>query len=111
MSSSTCNSPWCSNSANSEAVSATTSSFVTSLVSNIAIAGAEVAAFMIIHGQFRAIYEPRSYMPLDPRRKVQRLGRNVIKVFWYIWLADPKDALEKNGTGELESRESPRCRR
>lgn len=44
-------------------------------------------------------------MPLDPRRKVRRLGRNVIKVFWFIWLADPKEALEKNGTGECRERE------
>lgn len=39
-----------------------TQTFITALVLNLAIAGAEVVAFMLIRKKFKKIYEPRTYL-------------------------------------------------
>lgn len=51
----------------SSATSASTSTFVAALVFNAAVFGIELAIFTIIRPYFKAIYEPRTYVP--PRSK------------------------------------------
>jgi hypothetical protein len=47
----------------SEAKSASSSTFVTALVFNAIVFGAEIAAFTLLRPWFKAIYEPRTYVP------------------------------------------------
>ncbi|WVQ78133.1 hypothetical protein IAT38_000214 [Cryptococcus sp. DSM 104549] len=84
-----------SNSASS-ATSASTSSFVTSLVVNTALAGGELVAFILCRKYIKAIYEPRTYIP-PKAAQAPPLGRHVLKSVWQILSADPKEILEKNG--------------
>jgi len=50
----------------SEAKSQSTTQFVTALVFNAAAFAIQVVAFTIVRPYFRAIYEPRSYIPTEP---------------------------------------------
>ena len=49
----------------SGAKSQSTSQFVTALVFNAAVFAIQVVAFTLVRPYFRAIYEPRSYIPLE----------------------------------------------
>ncbi|KAJ9102195.1 hypothetical protein QFC20_005024 [Naganishia adeliensis] len=84
------------NEAYQQAVSATTESFVSSLVVNIAVAGVELVAWILIRRQFRAIYEPRSYLPPKAKR-APALTKNLVKVVWDLINSDPELVLQKNG--------------
>ncbi|WWD10359.1 hypothetical protein V865_008494 [Kwoniella europaea PYCC6329] len=80
----------------SDALSASTSSFVTSLVTNTAIAGGELVAFIIFRRWIKAIYEPRTYIPpKDSQAAV--LGKSIFTPLWRIIMADPEEILHKNG--------------
>nr|XP_019042928.1 hypothetical protein I302_08637 [Kwoniella bestiolae CBS 10118]OCF21858.1 hypothetical protein I302_08637 [Kwoniella bestiolae CBS 10118] len=80
----------------SDALSASTSSFVTSLVTNIAVAGGELVAFIIFRRWIKAIYEPRTYIPpKDSQAPV--LGKNLFTPLWRIAMSDPEEILHKNG--------------
>jgi len=48
------------------AKSQSTTQFVTALVFNAAAFAIQVAAFTLVRPYFRAIYEPRSYIPPEP---------------------------------------------
>jgi len=48
-----------------EAKSQSTTQFVTALVFNAAAFAIQVVAFTIVRPYFRAIYEPRSYIPIE----------------------------------------------
>jgi calcium permeable stress-gated cation channel len=50
------------------AKTASTSSFVTSLIFNAAVFGGELAAFTLFRPYFHLIYEPRSYSPVSSKR-------------------------------------------
>ncbi|OCF40137.1 hypothetical protein I317_06026, partial [Kwoniella heveanensis CBS 569] len=81
---------------NQDALSASTSSFVTSLAVNSAVAGGELVAFIIFRRWIKAIYEPRTYIPpKDDQAPV--LGRNLFVPLWRIIMADPEEILHKNG--------------
>ncbi|WWD15753.1 hypothetical protein CI109_100175 [Kwoniella shandongensis] len=81
---------------NADALSASTSSFVTSLALNTAIAGGEAVAFVIFRRYIKAIYEPRTYIPpKDVQAPV--LGRNLFLPLIRIIKADPEEILRKNG--------------
>ncbi|WWC85304.1 uncharacterized protein L201_000166 [Kwoniella dendrophila CBS 6074] len=80
----------------SDALSASTSSFVTSLVTNIAIAGGELVAFIIFRRWIKAIYEPRTYIP-PKEGQAPVLGKNLFTPLWRIIMADPEEILHKNG--------------
>lgn len=86
------------NEAYQQAVSATTESFVSSLVVNVAVAGVELVAWILIRRQFRAIYEPRSYLPPKAKR-APALTKNLVKVVWDLINSDPELVLQKNGVG------------
>lgn len=45
------------------AQSATTKTFVTALYLNAAVFGIELVAFTLLRRRFKAIYEPRTYLP------------------------------------------------
>ncbi|KAF5389675.1 hypothetical protein D9757_006040 [Collybiopsis confluens] len=52
----------------SSASSASTSSFVAALVFNSAVFGIEIAIFTLVRPYFKAIYEPRTYIPPKSKR-------------------------------------------
>ncbi|KAJ9111098.1 hypothetical protein QFC19_001297 [Naganishia cerealis] len=87
------------NEAYAQAVSATTESFVSSLIVNVAVAGAELLAWVLIRRHFRAIYEPRSYLPPKAKR-APRLTKNLVLVIWELIQSDPELVLKKNGVGK-----------
>ncbi|WWC69648.1 uncharacterized protein I206_103591 [Kwoniella pini CBS 10737] len=80
----------------SDALSASTSSFVTSLVTNIAVAGGELVAFIIFRRWIKAIYEPRTYIP-PKASQAPVLGKHTFEPLWRIIMADPEEILHKNG--------------
>ncbi|ORY32218.1 hypothetical protein BCR39DRAFT_523325 [Naematelia encephala] len=80
----------------SDASSASTSSFLTSLAVNGAIAGGELIGFVLIRRWIKAIYEPRSYIP--PRdQQAPPLGSSLFRPIWTIIWADPEEILAKTG--------------
>ena len=93
------------NQAFNQAVSATTESFVSSLVVNIAVAGGELLAWVLIRRQFKAIYEPRTYLPPKAKRAPQ-LTKNLVLVLWELINSDPKLVLGKNGVGKSSQNRS-----
>jgi len=79
-----------------EAKSASTSSFVTALVLNAAVFGAEVLAFTVIRRSFPAIYEPRSrFLPEGKRQRP--LGDGLFSWPLSIYKADHQDIRQHNG--------------
>ncbi|WRT66942.1 uncharacterized protein IL334_003907 [Kwoniella shivajii] len=80
----------------SDALSASTSSFVTSLVTNIVVAGIELVAFIVFRRWIKAIYEPRTYIPPKESQAIV-LGKNIFTPLWHIIMADPEEILHKNG--------------
>ncbi|WVR05022.1 hypothetical protein IAU60_002034 [Kwoniella sp. DSM 27419] len=79
-----------------DALSASTSSFVTSLTVNTAVAGAELVAFIVFRRWIKAIYEPRTYIP-PKKDQAPVLGKHWFKPLWQIIMADPEEILHKNG--------------
>ncbi|CED82447.1 Uncharacterized conserved protein [Phaffia rhodozyma] len=80
-----------------DANAATTSSFVTALVLNSAIAGAEILAFTLLRRQFRSIYEPRTFIPSDEKKREAPLSPSLLGWPLRLFNSDPKIILEKNG--------------
>ncbi|CAE6475354.1 unnamed protein product, partial [Rhizoctonia solani] len=79
-----------------EASSASTSSFVTALVLNAAIFGAEIIAFTVLRRSFPAIYEPRSrFLPEGKRQRP--LGEGLLSWPVTIFKADHEDIRMHNG--------------
>ncbi|KAF9653528.1 DUF221-domain-containing protein [Thelephora ganbajun] len=80
----------------SNAKSQSTSQFVTALVFNSAAFGIQVVAFTLVRPYFRAIYEPRSYIPPESKR-APRLSQSVFAWPLAIWRADIEDIKRLNG--------------
>ncbi|EUC55080.1 RSN1-overexpression rescues sro7/sop1 in NaCl-like protein, putative [Rhizoctonia solani AG-3 Rhs1AP] len=79
-----------------QATSASTSSFVTALVLNAAIFGAEIVAFTILRRSFPAIYEPRSrFLPEGKRQRP--LGDGLLSWPITIFKANHEDIKMHNG--------------
>ncbi|KAG8791988.1 hypothetical protein FRC12_007627 [Ceratobasidium sp. 428] len=79
-----------------EAQSASTPSFVTALVLNAAIFGAEILIFTIIRRSFPSIYEPRSrFLPEGKRQRP--LGDGLFSWPVSIFKADHKEIQQQNG--------------
>ncbi|KAK0474157.1 hypothetical protein IW261DRAFT_1341695 [Armillaria novae-zelandiae] len=76
--------------------SASTKTFVTALVFNSAVFGIEIAAFTLLRPYFKAIYEPRTYVPA-PSKRIQPLSKNIF--YWPIavFKADYNDIINANG--------------
>ncbi|ETW77979.1 hypothetical protein HETIRDRAFT_324961, partial [Heterobasidion irregulare TC 32-1] len=80
----------------SQAQSTSTSTFLTSLVFNSAVFGAEIVAFTILRRQFRSIYEPRSLSVLESKRQ-KPLSPSLLAWPLAIWRADYRDIKQVNG--------------
>ncbi|KAF7316312.1 Protein kinase domain-containing protein [Mycena indigotica] len=82
----------------SQATTASTSTFVTALVFNAIVFGAEIAIFTILRPHFKAIYEPRTYVPVPSRRIHSLTGVSSIFSWpWAVFKADYKAVLHANG--------------
>lgn len=92
--------------------SATTASFVSALVLNSAVFGIEIGLFTLLRPYFKAIYEPRTYIPppecvlyilycfvfyMFHRKRVQPLSRHALLWPYYLCKADYKAVLYHNG--------------
>ncbi|KAJ7634798.1 hypothetical protein FB45DRAFT_474770 [Roridomyces roridus] len=77
---------------------ASTSTFITALVFNAIVFGVEIALFTIIRPYFKAIYEPRTYVPV-PSKRIQPLTGTASILSWplAVYNADHKDVLAANG--------------
>ncbi|KAG6888105.1 hypothetical protein C0995_010670 [Termitomyces sp. Mi166 len=78
------------------ATSASTATFVTALVFNAVVFAAEIAAFTILRPWFRAIYEPRTYVP-QPSKRVESLGKSLFLWPIGVFKADYRDIIRTNG--------------
>ncbi|KAF8882504.1 hypothetical protein CPB84DRAFT_1838177 [Gymnopilus junonius] len=78
------------------AKSASTATFVTALVFNAAVFGIELAVFTLLRPYFKAIYEPRTYVP-HPEKRIKSLTRN--RFLWplALWRADYRAIIAANG--------------
>ncbi|KAJ3525311.1 hypothetical protein NM688_g8420 [Phlebia brevispora] len=84
----------------SNAASASTSTFVTALVFNAIVFGAEIAAFTLVRPYFPAIYQPRTYAPPEDKRAQALTGTTLLnKLSWplAVWRADFRAIKDVNG--------------
>ncbi|KAJ7728429.1 hypothetical protein DFH07DRAFT_851183 [Mycena maculata] len=82
----------------SAASTASTSTFLTALVFNAIVFGVEIAIFTIIRPYFKAIYEPRTYVPVPSKRIGPLTGTGSLFAWpWAIYKADYKEVLRANG--------------
>ncbi|KAJ7185579.1 hypothetical protein C8R46DRAFT_1172224 [Mycena filopes] len=80
------------------ATTASTSTFITALVFNGIVFGAEIAIFTLIRPYFKAIYEPRTYVPVPSKRIGPLTGTGSILSWpWAVYKADYKGVLHANG--------------
>ncbi|KAJ6588857.1 hypothetical protein B0H19DRAFT_1101507 [Mycena capillaripes] len=80
------------------ASTASTSTFVTALIFNAIVFGAEIAIFTIIRPYFKAIYEPRTYVPV-PSKRIGPLTGTASILSWplAVYKADYTEVLRANG--------------
>ncbi|KAJ6473515.1 hypothetical protein C8R47DRAFT_1053586 [Mycena vitilis] len=80
------------------ATTASTSTFITALIFNAIVFGAEIAVFTLIRPYFKAIYEPRTYVPV-PSKRVKPLtdAASAFSWPWAVYNADFKGVLHANG--------------
>ncbi|KDR80141.1 hypothetical protein GALMADRAFT_153825 [Galerina marginata CBS 339.88] len=78
------------------AKSASTSTFVTALVFNAAVFGIELAVFTVLRPYFKAIYEPRTYVP-KPAKRAKPLSRNMFLWPFAVFRSDYRAIIAANG--------------
>ncbi|KAK7677350.1 hypothetical protein QCA50_019680 [Cerrena zonata] len=78
------------------ATSASTDTFVTALVFNLAVFGIELAAFTLVRPYFPAIYQPRTYI-VPEQRRIKPLASNIITWPWAVFRSDFHDIKAANG--------------
>lgn len=85
----------------SNAKSASTSTFLTALVANAGAFGIQLAIFTILRPYFKAIYEPRTYVPPPDKRISPLTGgrRSISSLFWPLAVitADYRQVIKANG--------------
>ncbi|KIJ36932.1 hypothetical protein M422DRAFT_211854 [Sphaerobolus stellatus SS14] len=79
-----------------QATSASTSSFVTALVFNLAVFGAELLAFSLLRKYFKTIYEPRTFLTPEGKR-VKPLSQTIWDWPRDVFLADSDLIRQQNG--------------
>ncbi|KAJ7064856.1 hypothetical protein C8F01DRAFT_777426 [Mycena amicta] len=83
------------------ATTASTATFVTALIFNAIVFGAEIAIFTLIRPRFKAIYEPRTYVPVPSKRIGPLTGTGAAASLfswpWAVFKADYKEVLHANG--------------
>ncbi|KAF7318964.1 Protein kinase domain-containing protein [Mycena chlorophos] len=82
----------------SNASASSTPTFITSLVFNAIVFGAELAIFTLIRPYFKAIYEPRTYVP-PPSKRIGPLtgSASIFSWPWAVFKADYKEVMHANG--------------
>ncbi|KAL0570068.1 phosphate metabolism protein 7 [Marasmius crinis-equi] len=88
-----------------EAKTASTATFVTAIAFNGAVFGIELLAFALLRPYFRAIYEPRTYVPKKSQRvsplvpSSERRFNPLAFIAWpfYLFKADHRDIKRANG--------------
>ncbi|THH04381.1 hypothetical protein EW145_g5565, partial [Phellinidium pouzarii] len=88
--------PTMSDASNSNATTASTKTFVTALWVNAAVFGIELIAFTVLRPRFRAIYEPRTYIPPEHKRSPP-LSSRILAWPLSVWRADYSQILLQNG--------------
>ncbi|KAF8068760.1 hypothetical protein FPV67DRAFT_1088897 [Lyophyllum atratum] len=78
------------------AKSASTATFVTALVFNAIVFAAELAAFTLLRPWFKAIYEPRTYVPPVSKR-IQPLSKSLFLWPLAVYKADYRGIIRANG--------------
>ncbi|BGP55330.1 hypothetical protein JCM8202_002170 [Rhodotorula sphaerocarpa] len=73
-----------------------TEALITALVTGIAVAGAEVAAFVVLKNRFRTIYTPRSYR-VPEERQVVPLPTSFLGWIPHVFKTPARTILERNG--------------
>ncbi|KAG8894679.1 hypothetical protein FRB99_001053, partial [Tulasnella sp. 403] len=84
------------NSLTDQAKQASTATFVTALVLNAAVAGIELFIFTFVRPRFKAIYEPRTYVP-DESKRVKPLSNHIIAGLIGLLRLDYRDIKRTNG--------------
>ncbi|KAF9568644.1 DUF221-domain-containing protein [Agrocybe pediades] len=79
-----------------QAKTASTATFVTALVFNLIVFGAELAAFTLLRPYFKSIYEPRTFIP-RPGKRINPLARNIFLWPWAVLRADYRAIIPANG--------------
>ncbi len=75
---------------------ASTATFLTALVFNAIVFGAELALFTLLRPYFKAIYEPRTYVPA-PSKRIQPLSSSIFLWPIAVFKADYNDIIKANG--------------
>ncbi|PFH49884.1 hypothetical protein AMATHDRAFT_75949 [Amanita thiersii Skay4041] len=78
------------------AKTASKETFVTALVFNAIVFGVELGVFTLIRPYFKAIYEPRTYVP-PPSKRCKPLSSNMFLWPWAIFKADHRAIINANG--------------
>lgn len=69
---------------------------MTSLVFNAIVFGAELAVFTLVRPYFPAIYQPRTYVPIQAKR-AETLTTRILLWPWAIYQADYRKVKDANG--------------
>ncbi|KAI0070905.1 DUF221-domain-containing protein [Panus rudis PR-1116 ss-1] len=80
----------------SNATSASTDTFVTALVFNLIVFGAELAVFTAVRPYFPAIYQPRTYIPPEGKR-AKPISSKLWSWPWTVFSADYRAIKDYNG--------------
>ncbi|RDB30694.1 Uncharacterized protein RSN1 [Hypsizygus marmoreus] len=76
--------------------SASSTTFVTALVFNAIVFGVEIAVFTLIRPYFKAIYEPRTYVP-PPSKRARPLSKSIFRWPLAVYKANYKAIIQANG--------------
>ncbi|OAV98725.1 hypothetical protein PTTG_09825 [Puccinia triticina 1-1 BBBD Race 1] len=79
-----------------EAQSSSNQTFLSALVLNSLIAGAEIVGFIILRRYFRKVYQPRSYLP-TPTKRSEPLSPGWVSWIPQIIMADEEQIIHHNG--------------
>ncbi|KAH8101154.1 DUF221-domain-containing protein [Cristinia sonorae] len=81
----------------SNAQTASTATFVTALIFNAIVFGAQIAVFTIVRPYFPAIYQPRTYIVPNKEKRAKDLSKNIFLWPWAIFRADYTQIKDANG--------------
>ncbi|KAI8458717.1 hypothetical protein BY996DRAFT_6832998 [Phakopsora pachyrhizi] len=79
-----------------EVQSTTNQTFLSALILNSVIAGAQILGFILIRRYFRKVYQPRSYLP-SPDKRSDELQPGLLSWIPQICMADSQQIIHKNG--------------
>ncbi|KAF8814727.1 DUF221-domain-containing protein [Phlegmacium glaucopus] len=80
----------------STAKTASTATFVTAIIFNLAVFGIQLVVFTLIRPYFKAIYEPRTYVP-RPEKRIKPLSNSMFTWPLSVFNADYRAIISANG--------------